>query len=1014
MAIIDVETTQGVVKVEIEGDTPTQQESDAIRNQFFSAPDKTNETFEDLLNETKGSGQQDQAQQIEQNFDTESGIQDAGLRSALSVAENAAEEDNILNAQGFSSSDYTRDNRGRLALTPSGASKVGVQTDKNILIDEEGFSRNDFSDLAGMLPELGFGVTGAVKGAAIGSAIAPGIGTLLGGAIGAFIGGGAGSLVEEAGEGLFGVSEQTASDIATDALVEGSFAAGGELLFGLPILAFKAIAPSGKKFIKEASEEELRITGKAIERGLQPTKAQLKMSPIAAKFEQLSESVIGTSPRTQKIAVAMQTEMAALNKFIKEGAEEGSNKSAGQLFIDFESAFGKELAKKQVAASQSIMNAIKESADAVTGSLQTSKTLDDDLFNFVQNSFKNHELNMSQQWATINEVIETSIGTGKILPTSILKDVADVAETKFASLAGGNLSRAEGQLGMDLVADLRALGDKASFTDIYQLRRKLWDTRNAPKTPDELAQKELIDGSMNLTEVWKDATIKLNNMLLTSNIDSLTKEITKELGEGAFSKIRIASELLPGARQQFREGAKLYDNISASISTKELVEKMRGADFKLTRPSDITGIASKLIGNGGKATGLKNFKTALNDDVAYNGVKDQIGKEWLKGSISRSGFDSIDPTKFKPDEFIKSLDELGETGVELFGIAKYNQLKTLGTRFENLKITQLDDDLIQKAIDANLGDGVVNSLRSAVEIAEQASNLRNANVFSKIRQNKLDPIEAADAVTASGVTRGDIRAIMNYFKDSPEELKTIRGFFVENMVDGVGAATNADSMKKLATNILKQDKNKKLDVIFPNEGVTAGTAENIREFGQILNKISSNIPKGDLVAAGILANVFNNVGRIAKMFAVGQLFTGKKAIKQISDAAKKLDGKDPTPQQQRLFLEAVSDAFSSALPQTASGLIEEGISDTKKQLQAVAKNSGINNVTSQLTNNMQNSIKSIQPPASNTSIGGIDITQPGVGASLGINPKDQAIARRRNTLSPLSVNKEQYGELFQQ
>jgi len=115
-----------------------------------------------------------------------------------------------------------------------------------------------------------------------------------------------------------------------------------------------------------------------------------------------------------------------------------------------------------------------------------------------------------------------------------------------------------------------------------------------------------------------------------------------------------------------------------------------------------------------------------------------------------------------------------------------------------------------------------------------------------------------------------------------------------------------------------------------------------------------------------------------------------------------------------LFLEAVSDAFSSALPQTASGLIEEGISDTKKQLQAVAKNSGINNVTSQLTNNMQNSIKSIQPPASNTSIGGIDITQPGVGAALGINPKDQAIARRRNTLSPLSVNKEQYGELFQQ
>ena len=990
MAIIDVETQQGIVKVEIEGDTPTQQESDAIRSQFFGKTKET--TFEDLLNETKGSGQQDQVQQTEQNFDTESGIQDAGLRSALSVAENTKEEENILSKQGFTSQDYTRDNRGRLALTPSGASKVGVQTDKNILIDEEGFSRNDFSDLAGMLPELGFGVAGAIKGAAIGSTIMPGIGTLLGGAFGAFIGGGGGSLVEEAGEGLFGVSDQTAGDIAQDALIEGSFAAGGELLFGIPILAFKAIAPSGKKFIKEASEEELRLTGKAIDRGLQPTKAQLKMSPIAAKFEQLSESVIGTSPRTQKIAVAMQTEMAALNKLIKEGAEEGSGKSAGQLFIDFEKAFGKELSEKQVAASQAIMNAIKESADAVTGSLQTSKTLDDDLFGFIQNSFKNHELNMSQQWATIDEVIETSIGQTKIIPTSILKDVADVAEMKFAKAASGNLSTAEGRLGMSLAEDLRGLGDKSSFTDIYQLRRKLWDIRNAPKTADEVAQKQLIDGSNNLTMVWKDATNKLNNMLLTSNIDALAKDITEQLGSDAFSKIRVAADLLPGARKQFREGAKLYDDISASISTKELVEKMRGADFNLTKPSDITGIASKLIGNGGKATGLRNFKTALNDDVAYNGVKDQIGKEWLKGSISRSGFDSIDPTKFRPDEFINSLDELGETGVELFGIAKYNQLKTLGTRFENLKITQLDDDLIQRAINAKLDDGVVESLRSAVEVAEQASNLRNANVFSKIRQNKLDPIEAADAVAASGVTRGDIRAIMNYFKDSPEELKTIRGFFVENMVDGVGAATNADSMKKLAKNILKQDKNKKLDVIFPDEGVTAGTAENIREFGQILNKISSNIPKGDLVAAGILANIFNNVGRIAKMFAVGQLFTGKKAIKQISDAAKKLDGVDVTPEQQRVFLEAVSNAFRPGQIVTAS--VEEGMSDVNRQVRAVAKNSGINNVVSQLQNNVQNVKQNVTPPSTSSNIGNIDITQPGVGAALGINPKDQAIAGR--------------------
>ena len=50
----------------------------------------------------------------------------------------------------------------------------------------------------------------------------------------------------------------------------------------------------------------------------------------------------------------------------------------------------------------------------------------------------------------------------------------------------------------------------------------------------------------------------------------------------------------------------------------------------------------------------------------------------------------------------------------------------------------------------------------------------------------------------------------------------------------------------------------------------------------------------------------------------------------------------------------------------------------------------------QRTNNINVQAPSInvQPPSINTSIGGIDITQPGVGAALGINPKDQAIAGR--------------------
>ncbi len=963
MAIINVETPQGIVKVEIAGDQPTQEEADAIRSQFFKTQ-KRDLTFDDLIEETKTT-QQKQVATPQANFDTESGIQDAGLRALLSSAENKAEEENILATQGFSREDYTRDNRGRLALTPSGARKVGVETDKNVLIDEEGFSRNDLSDLAGIIPELGLGITGAIKGAAVGSTIAPGIGTLLGGAIGAFIGGGGGSLVEEAIEGIAGVSEQSAKEIATDAAIEGGIAAAGELLFGIPILAYRAIAPSGKKFIQEASKEDLRITAEGIKRGLEPTIAQIKGRPIAAKFQQLQESVLGGSPRTQKIAAAMEREIGELNKLISQGVTEGSEKSAGELFIEFEKKFGKELAKKQTQAYGSIMTALKESADNLAGGLERNQLLDDNIFNFVQQSAKNFENTMSQQWATINEVIETSIGDARILPTNLVKDVADLAEKKFLKAGTGELATEEGKVGLKLAGVLRGLGDKSSFTDAYQLRRKLWDLKNAPKTAEEIEQKAIIDSSINLSQVWDDAIRKVD---------------------------------------------KLYDDISASLGSKDLVSQMRSGAFDITRPGALTGLTQKIIGKGGTPTGLKRLKKAL-DDTQYNQIKGQMGRDWLQSALTKTGFASIKPTNFKPNEFIKSLDDLGETGVELYGRAEYNRLKQVAKGFEDLKLTNIDEEVLSNAVAQGLDQGVANAVRGALDTLEETSRLRSNSVFAKIRNNRLDPEEALDLVMSPGATRGDIRAVMEFFKDSPAELKTIRGTYVENMLDNVGAVTNADSMKQLAKNIARADKSNKLDIVFPNVGETAGQAQNIRDFGKILNRISSNIPKGDLVAQGILANIFNNIGRIAKMFVLGQLFTGKKAMKEIVEASKKLDNTaSPTAEQQRVFLDAVANAFRPG--QATTQTIQEGVRDTSNQLQALSESSGINQAVGNIVNQTTNQIRNVQPVNPNTNIGKIDVTSPGVGAALGLNPTDQAIAARRG--SPLTVPKEQYESLFNQ
>lgn len=84
MSVIQVRTPDGdIVKVRIAGDSPTEEEENFIKKQFFSQPQKrTANSFQDLLDQQ--SSLTEQKQEPEQLFDTTTGIKDAGLRAALS------------------------------------------------------------------------------------------------------------------------------------------------------------------------------------------------------------------------------------------------------------------------------------------------------------------------------------------------------------------------------------------------------------------------------------------------------------------------------------------------------------------------------------------------------------------------------------------------------------------------------------------------------------------------------------------------------------------------------------------------------------------------------------------------------------------------------------------------------------------------------------------------------------------------------------------------------------------
>ena len=176
------------------------------------------------------------------------------------VAETKEEEDAILRKFDLEDSDFLRDKRGRLALTPTGAAKFGQQTEKNILIDEEGFSRYDFSDLSGIAPEL----IGGVGGAILGTFLLPGLGTVFGSAVGAGAGAGTGQAIEELGETFAGVQKQTLGEVAEDVGKEVAIGFIGDGVFGLLGKAFRG-GRAGVKPGKDFTQEELKTAGKSIQ-----------------------------------------------------------------------------------------------------------------------------------------------------------------------------------------------------------------------------------------------------------------------------------------------------------------------------------------------------------------------------------------------------------------------------------------------------------------------------------------------------------------------------------------------------------------------------------------------------------------------------------------------------------------------------------------------------------------------------------------------------------------------------
>ena len=961
MGEIALDTPKGEFVFEIKGDQPSPSEIIKIQ----SAVRKLSSDDEVKSTATTDTEQVDK--DIEQLFDTKTGIQNASLRGALSAAENNDEQAAILSKFDLGESDYLRDKRGRLALTPEGAAKLGQSIEKNTLIDEDGFSRYDLADLAGIAPELIGGIGGAIAGQ-----IAIPI-PVLGAAIGAGLGAGGGQGVEEIIEAGAGVSKQSAGDIAKDIATEAAIGFVGDGLFGLLGKAFGV----GKKSMtagKELTTEELETAGKSIEMGILPTLSAIRAPSVIARAQGIGEKIFKTSDRLKKNGEVMAQK---INEFrLKSGSNTADE--AGDALLRGLKENNKELIKAEEEARKAVLKQFEDTANSFGASLNRNASIDDEAFELLAEAQTGFNGLMTQNFKAVDKLMESTIGAKGFIPikefdtkvNQLIKDYAGATDRSGKVIL-------EALQGMQKVGG-KAFNKKASFNQLYILRKSLNDTSmsNQSTVKDTLQPfVKDIDRILNSTDLEAAAQ---GAKMTGDEVDLITK----------------ASGSLNKARADFAKGKQLLEDLNGNKILKDLDDFVR---------NQVEPIDPKIYKDLIKPNSPKFLERAFAvlDEFGRPGasqtLREELSNNFVKDALTKSGIDSFSTVAFSGKAFADAIDGLGTTGKVLFGgDTQYNAIKSLANQVRITSLNKIDGNIIDNIISQGGSQDLKGLLNSVKDAQINLHKLQSSSVRKKLAGDDLNATEAGELIANNSTKANEIQEIKKYFesKNDTESIAKIQGYFMNGLIDDFGETvmTDANKLSKFADRMLDASKGDKLNVLY---GPAMG--KEMTEFAKILKFNARTSEGGDLVAANIAASPLQNLGTLAKFTLLGRYLTSAPYYSQIVKQYKNgVRTAKTDAERARTLGQAMRNAFSQGPGQ----FMQEGINEGADQMEALA-----NNFVQEKTANLNrtnvrppapagNGIN-VNPPANNTGLGAINVNSPGTGALLGLSPVNQAIASRR-------------------
>ena len=942
----------------------------------------------DRLSKQKMSSADAQDAKDEQLFDTTSGIKDAGLRAKLSAAETKAEAEKQLRVlYGMTEEDYVRDSRGRLALTPSGGAKIGVELEKPTLIDESGFSRYDFADMAGIAPEVILGITGAIKAAPLGLPFGP-AGVVLAGAVGAGTGAASGQALEEGVEALAGVQDQTAGEVAKDLGKEFAYGFLTDVTLGAFGLAGRGLAKTVKAG-KGLTDDELKVAAESIEMGINPSLTAIRAPSVIARQQGIVEKIFGTSGRLKKNNEVMQEKIAEYRKLVEKTGDE----EAGRILLEGTGAKAQTLIDAQLKAQKAVLGTLRGLGDDLGAAAERNMDLNQDVFDILIGARNAFDSEMRAAFKPIDDALESNAAKEGIFNINNIRAAAkDIKDIEASALAGGTMKELDGAI--KAIGTLGKQGN-VSFTQLYNTRKTLNDLMSKVPYTNKTQRRHINDLMRKI-----DAKLSVNNV--KSTLDSL------QVPEGIDRAFLMnASEALEPARKLYNQGAQIFEDIESAGIIKNLAAKASG-----NQPIGIDDVAMDKIIRNNKPLVLQRALNAI-DYASSKGItakggaklnseafRRQLAGQWLNDTLSTSGLTKLtdfDPAKFKPAAFAKAVKDLGNTADVLFG-AEAKQIKSLANQMDkiglsNMKQAELDNVLKQIADEPMTGragrrEGVLaGRLKKLVDLQRAARDEQRSSALRKLQTGDLNPIEAAELIATKSTTATDIKKIFNAFEGNEQALQKIRGNYMERLISDFGdtLTTDGKSLGAFAKRLLDADEGGKLSAIFGKE-----MGEDMAKFARILDFNARSAVGGDLVAANIAASPIQNLGKLLRFGLIAKFLTSGPYYKQIVSDYDKLTKGVTREEKSRILGRLISQSLAQ---QT-----QEGVREAEQQISTVVGDaidtSGIGQQIQQLQQQVTNPNNSsgiaqapvvpAQQPAAQSTLRQQAAQNPAVAQALGI------------------------------